>query len=113
VRESQRSAKGRPHTLNGQAGGYQVIGPGHHPSPSPGVGQVPGHRSALGADGLQGPSAQVDGCLTAAVNVRQSCPPLSVRAHEVGLTGGWRPQVNRVRGRALLDCVACTDARCA
>jgi len=34
VRESQRSAKGRPHTLNGQAGGYQVIGPGHHPQRS-------------------------------------------------------------------------------
>jgi len=71
VRESQRSAKGRPHTLNGQAGGYQVIGPGHHPSPSPGVGQVPGHRSALGADGLQGASAQVDGCLTAAMNMQK------------------------------------------
>ena len=56
---------------DGQAGGYQVIGPGYHPSPSPGVGQVPGHRSALGADGLQGASAQVDGCLTAAMNMQK------------------------------------------
>ena len=36
-------------------------------SSRPGVGQVLGHRSALGADGLQGASAQVDGRLTAAI----------------------------------------------
>ena len=38
--------------------------PARSPSPSPGVGQVPGHRPALRADGLHGASAQVDGRLT-------------------------------------------------
>ena len=43
VRESQRSAKGRPHTLNGQAGGYQVIGPGYHPQRSRNGPRMMGH----------------------------------------------------------------------
>ena len=39
-------------------GSYKVIGPAHVPvSPSQGVGQIPGHRLAQGAGGLQGPSA--------------------------------------------------------
>ena len=50
----------RTHSGRGR-GSHKVIGsrPNLRLYPSPGGGQVPGHRSALGADGLQGASAQV------------------------------------------------------
>ena len=52
------------HTLGGPGNSQSDWFPARSPSPSPGVGQVPGHRPALRADGLHGASAQVDGRLT-------------------------------------------------
>ena len=64
-----------------------MIGPGPiSVSLSTGVGQVPGHRSALGADGLQGASAQVDGCLAAAMNMQTKGQYMFAAASH-GLTG--------------------------